>query len=116
MIYIIQKFHSKTSDFYKILLLILELFKLQNIYIAEYFFFRKSSKKKKDAEVTDNEENEEVLPEVSKDKFFEVSDSLKDAFKPSSKDLDEPKGFSLLSAFGTGTSKENDIENDENGE
>ncbi|XP_076110217.1 nucleolar protein 8-like isoform X1 [Mytilus galloprovincialis] len=77
---------------------------------------KKSSKKKKDAEVTENEENEEVLPEVSKDKFFEVSDSLKDAFKPSSKDLDEPKGFSLLSAFGTGTSKENDIENDENAE
>ncbi|XP_063444747.1 nucleolar protein 8-like isoform X2 [Mytilus trossulus] len=75
---------------------------------------KKSSKKKKDAEVTENEENEEVLPEVSKDKFFEVSDSLKDAFKPSSKDLDEPKGFSLLSAFGTGTSKEKDIENDEN--
>ncbi|XP_052061672.1 nucleolar protein 8-like [Mytilus californianus] len=77
---------------------------------------KKSSKKRKDTEVTENEEKEEDLPEVSKEKFFAVSDSLKDAFKPSSKDSDEPKGFSLLSAFGSGPSKEHDYEHDENEE
>ncbi|CAC5405959.1 unnamed protein product [Mytilus coruscus] len=77
---------------------------------------KKSSKKRKVTEVTENEEKEEDLPEVSKEKFFSVSDSLKDAFKPSSKDSDEPKGFSLLSAFGSGPSKEHDYEHDENAE
>jgi hypothetical protein len=55
---------------------------------------------------TEDDKTDE-LPEVGKDKFFEVSDSLKDTFKDGRKTTD--KGFSLLSAFGShGSESEND--------
>lgn len=40
----------------------------------------------------------EELPEVSKEKYFKISDSLKDAFTTSTPD--NAKGFSILAAFG----------------
>lgn len=58
----------------------------------------KKKKKKKSEEAEADTDPQLELPEVSKERFFEVSDSLKNTFAKKSED--ESKGFSLLAAFG----------------
>ena len=60
------------------------------------YFFRKKKSAAKEAEA--ETDAQPMLPEVSKERFFEVSESIKDAFKKNEES--EPKGFSLLAAFG----------------
>ena len=54
----------------------------------------------------------EILPEVTKDKFYEISDSLKNTFvqkaNAPSAAPSSGGGFSLLAAFGTQQSDDND--------
>ncbi|XP_052272311.1 nucleolar protein 8-like isoform X2 [Dreissena polymorpha] len=44
--------------------------------------------------------SEEPMPEVGKEKFYEISESLKEAFAPRSQERTGSAGFSLLAAFG----------------
>lgn len=62
------------------------------------------SKDDSDSETSEEETGpvpEVPLPEVSKDKFYEISDSLKDTFISKAKAPTQQSGtFSLLAAFG----------------
>ena len=52
------------------------------------------------------------LPEVSKERFFEMSDSIKDAFKK--REETKSEGFSLLAAFGRRVESDEDMGNEVN--
>lgn len=60
----------------------------------------KDRKKRKDV-ITEQDEPVEETPVVGKEKFYEVTDSLRQAFvQKETEDADKGKSFSLLAAFG----------------
>ncbi|KAL4227157.1 nucleolar protein 8 [Mactra antiquata] len=70
-----------------------------------------SKKKKKKTDKQDQVEPEIVLPEVSKEKFHQISDTLTDIFKKKSQSESQNEaltgsGFSLLSTFGNNQSED----------
>ncbi|XP_067001226.2 probable RNA-binding protein CG14230 [Anabrus simplex] len=64
----------------------------------------KASRKKIKKEKTETVESSDLVPKVSKTKYYEVSDTLKDSLKKSS------EGFSLLEMFGSNDSREKEEE------
>ena len=72
-----------------------------------HFLSRKQKKKKKEEENTKEQESTE-LPEVSKERFFEVETSLKDVFGG-----DKDTAFSFSSLFGGGAAEKEDSSDEE---
>lgn len=78
--------------------------------------YSKNTEKTEEAELDDTEKTEVVLPEVSQEKFYEMSDSLRDTFVSKATGETQQGGtFSLLAAFGKATDKQQDLPKDYEG-